>query len=496
MQVVCRCSSPRRSVARVSPNCARCVAPNSLPIGHRGCTEFAAAGDGGHGGGVQPAVGRPTAGRALGPLSPRRTRPESPPVRLLPRRLRSRTVVCSGVGTRIRDPPARRFVRGRYAVTTGPRKRRPVWLVGAVMAPLLGVGAPAAEAGAGATCFGEPATIIVRGAGGDVVGTDGPDVMVVTGRFPTVRGGAGADLICTNGHIVGGHGDDLLLGFRRTNIVRELTLGGGPGDDRISPARPPGRGSPPGAGDARRAGQRPSRAATTWTRWSAAAVATGCSAAACGTSSGGGRGEDVILGEARGDELFGDQQSDRLVGGPGRTRPAAAPVSTAATRSSRATASRAPISRQRPVGGARQPFREASLGVLTDGGTPWTPARGRLGLWLREGSGSPAPGPGRVDRGARRRVPFLGGRERRRRPLLPVRRERRVRRQPLRSRSDLLATGAGSGATRRPARRGGHDHAPRHPEPRPVQPRPARHGREVPDGQRRERPGGRAAGSR
>ena len=63
------------------------------------------------------------------------------------------------------------------------------------------------------------------------------------------------------------------------------------------------------------------------------------------------------------------------------------------------------------------------------------------------------------------------------RPLLPVLRQRRLRRPALRPRPHLHAAGASPGAACRPVERRGDDRPRRHPGPRPVQPRSARPGR-------------------
>ncbi|WP_432477173.1 calcium-binding protein [Nocardioides sp. GXQ0305] len=198
-----------------------------------------------------------------------------------------------------------------------PRRTRPLWLAGVLTAPLLAAGAPAAHAGP-ATCFGEPATIEVRHAESDVVGTPGPDVMVVTGRFVRVFGLDGGDRICTNGHIVGGPGHDRLLGFRRTDVVRELTLSGGPGDDRIY-RQGPRDGDPHlvpvmrgGAGDDRLTG------GNNLDRLLGGRGQDRLLGDGLRDTLRGGRGADSLLGEADRDVLFGGPEDDRLRGGTGR----------------------------------------------------------------------------------------------------------------------------------------------------------------------------------
>lgn len=201
---------------------------------------------------------------------------------------------------------------------TGQGRPRRATLVGVVTAPLLAVGAPAAEAQQTPTCFGQDATIAVRDAEADVAGTEGPDVMVVTGSFVTVYGLGGDDRICTNGHISGGRGDDRLLGFRRTNVVRELTLGGGPGDDRIY-RRGPRDGDPHltpvmrgGPGNDRLEG------GTNMDRILGGRGSDRIFGGGMWDVLRGGRGKDVVHGDARGDRLFGGARADRLVGGAGR----------------------------------------------------------------------------------------------------------------------------------------------------------------------------------
>lgn len=191
-------------------------------------------------------------------------------------------------------------------------------LIGVLSAPLLTIGAPMAGAGETPTCFGEPATIVVSGPESHVVGTEGPDVMVVTHTFWTVYGLGGDDRICTNGQIMGGRGDDRMLGFRSTNIVRELTLGGGPGDDRIY-RRGPRDGDPhltpvmrggPG-NDLLQGGANFDHilGGRGRDRIFGGGMVDGLR---------GGRGMDVIHGEARRDDMRGGERADRLFGGAGR----------------------------------------------------------------------------------------------------------------------------------------------------------------------------------
>ncbi|MCF8542769.1 MAG: hypothetical protein K9G24_06780, partial [Candidatus Nanopelagicales bacterium] len=96
------------------------------------------------------------------------------------------------------------------------------------------------------TCFGKQATIDQHS--GDVLGTSGRDVIVLTGPG-RVRGGTGADLICgSTGRdvIIAGSGDDVVLAGGGDDVVRggtgdDILMGdsgadrlvGGPGDDEL-----------------------------------------------------------------------------------------------------------------------------------------------------------------------------------------------------------------------------------------------------------------------
>ena len=82
------------------------------------------------------------------------------------------------------------------------------------------------------------------------------------------------------------------------------------------------------------------------------------------------------------------------------------------------------------------------------------------------------------------------------RRLLPLRRQRRVRRAALRPRRHLHAARPRSRAARGAARGHGDDRPRRHPGPRPVQPRPPRHAGELAHGERQARDRDRAPGSR
>ena len=202
-------------------------------------------------------------------------------------------------------------------MTTQARRKQPLWLAGALTAPLLAVGAPAAHAGP-ATCFGEPATIEVRHADSDVVGPAGDDVMVVTGRYVRVFGLEGADRICTNERIIGGPGDDLLLHFRRTDVVSEETVSGGPGDDRIY-RQGPRDGDPHlvpttrgGPGDDRLAGG-DNLDSLVGGRGQDRLSGDGMEDYLKG-----GRGVDVLVGKGDRDQMSGGPQDDRFRGGAGR----------------------------------------------------------------------------------------------------------------------------------------------------------------------------------
>ena len=65
-----------------------------------------------------------------------------------------------------------------------------------VLAEPLSPSAPAAAQAA--TCQGQPATL--EATGGDVVGTPGPDVIVVSGSLTRVDAGDGDDVICVVGN--------------------------------------------------------------------------------------------------------------------------------------------------------------------------------------------------------------------------------------------------------------------------------------------------------
>jgi Ca2+-binding RTX toxin-like protein len=200
-----------------------------------------------------------------------------------------------------------------------PVMRGRLALVGVLTAPVLVVGAPLADAGETPTCFGEPATIVVSDLGADVVGTEGPDVIVVTdSEFWTTYGLGGSDRICTDGHAMGGSGHDRLLGLRRTAVVRELTLGGGPGDDRIYRRGP--RDSDPHLSPLMRGGPGNDRleGGANMDHILGGRGRDRIFGGAMWDGLRGGRGRDAIHGEGRGDRMYGGERADRLVGGPGR----------------------------------------------------------------------------------------------------------------------------------------------------------------------------------
>ena len=122
-----------------------------------------------------------------------------------------------------------------------------------------------------------------------------------------------------------------------------------------------------------------------------------------------------------------------------------------------------------------------TLGALTS--TPHEGERHGRGQQAGSGTGRGGSGPrtaagaDRLDREARGTTALRGGGERRRRSLLPVLGQRRLRRPALRPRPHLHPTRGRAGAADRTARRGGDDPAPADAGPRPVQPRPARAGR-------------------
>jgi Ca2+-binding RTX toxin-like protein len=202
-------------------------------------------------------------------------------------------------------------------VTAEARRKQPLWLAGVLSAPLLVLGAPAAHAGS-ARCFGEPATIEVRHADTDVFGTAGDDVIVVTGLGEHVYGLDGDDRICSNARILGGRGADRMKHFRRTDVVRETSLHGGPGDDLIL-RRGPRDGDPHlrpvtwgGPGDDRIEGGNNNDRLVGGTGRD---VLLG---AQLWDEVVGGDGADILRGEGSRDLLFGGPDDDRLRGGAGR----------------------------------------------------------------------------------------------------------------------------------------------------------------------------------
>lgn len=100
--------------------------------------------------------------------------------------------------------------------------------LGAVMSALAGTGTAVAEPAAALTCQGRPAT--VDGHIGDVTGTAGNDVIVLTGPG-RVAAGAGDDYVCGSAGrdvIAGGTGDDVVYGSEGNDTLR-----GGPGEDEV-----------------------------------------------------------------------------------------------------------------------------------------------------------------------------------------------------------------------------------------------------------------------
>lgn len=77
-----------------------------------------------------------------------------------------------------------------------------------------------------ATCFGQPATIVVAAPGLTTYGTPGADVIIGTSGNDVIYGDAGDDLIC------GDDGDDILIGHGDDDRIH-----GGPGNDLIEGSR-------------------------------------------------------------------------------------------------------------------------------------------------------------------------------------------------------------------------------------------------------------------
>jgi Ca2+-binding RTX toxin-like protein len=76
---------------------------------------------------------------------------------------------------------------------------------------------PRAEAQGGATCKGQPATIVGSAGSDDIDGTSGRDVIVGRGGNDELEGNGGRDLICGNGgsdELTGDSGNDRLYGGR------------------------------------------------------------------------------------------------------------------------------------------------------------------------------------------------------------------------------------------------------------------------------------------
>lgn len=93
-----------------------------------------------------------------------------------------------------------------------------------------------AEAQAGATCFGRPATIQGTSASEDIWGTFRPDVIVAKAGDDTVHALDGTDLVCGNSGIdlLAGHGDDDFLDVGTgSSFGDHEELRGGSGDDEL-----------------------------------------------------------------------------------------------------------------------------------------------------------------------------------------------------------------------------------------------------------------------
>lgn len=91
---------------------------------------------------------------------------------------------------------------------------------------------PSTPAQAAPLCFDQPATIVATG--GYVPGTEGPDVIVITGgRGAEVHSFGGRDRICGATVAHGGrHADMIALRYDGSG-QGEIEIGGGPGPDRI-----------------------------------------------------------------------------------------------------------------------------------------------------------------------------------------------------------------------------------------------------------------------
>lgn len=162
------------------------------------------------------------------------------------------------------------------------------------------------HAQAGSSCYGRPGTKIRGGTNNELVGTNGPDVLVAGAGDDVLIGLGGNDLLC------GGPGDDLI--FAGTGNDR---VDGGPGYDFNSFNTPTARsGVKASLGRRRATGEGRDR-------WRGIEALTGSPGADLLTGS---RRKDVILGVAGGDRIKGGPRddlmlgldgSDRLVGGGG-----------------------------------------------------------------------------------------------------------------------------------------------------------------------------------
>src|SRR5581483_6717925 len=165
------------------------------------------------------------------------------------------------VGVSMGPMPARGFGSAARKKTRRPGAAR---LALALVLYSLPVGALAPEAqAAGATCLGQPATIVGTNGNDIINGTNGDDVIAGLGGDDTINGLGGNDTI----H--GGPGGDVIQGDAGNDVIYgddgNDTLSGGDGQDRIY----------------------------------------------------GGPGNDDLVGGAGDDQLYGEDGNDSLSGGPG-----------------------------------------------------------------------------------------------------------------------------------------------------------------------------------
>src|SRR3954467_11032262 len=91
---------------------------------------------------------------------------------------------------------------------------------------------PVAVAGSAPMCQGKEATIVATHGQRQVLGTDGPDVIVVANRNlnVTVKALDGDDTVCViEGRVAAGPGNDAVLAATPANGITWVDLG--PGDD-------------------------------------------------------------------------------------------------------------------------------------------------------------------------------------------------------------------------------------------------------------------------